>query len=509
MRIPRFSTLQLLLAAAFCGLVCGLFTTAWRSAVHRQIDAIAFSPNGATLAARYSGGTFQAWRVETGAARLPMRTSMGRTWTDEWRPVRFADDDTLIDIQPNFRSGSPTVEVRAIDLRGAVLKGLLSLPHLARSPPFAASGNRLAVGNWATGTIECYDLSSRKLVHQVPGAVSSPYGLDLSPDGKQVLFFDQDSELHVADVASEQSVPLGASPGTVFAELTRDGRYVVTMGSRSSAVEVHDLKTGTPPERIHHEVGSSQWLALTADGRRLAVAGNDSVELYDLDTSQRIGRIAFGDLRRSSIASPMRNYSLGWQQLALAPDGQLLAAIDGDQIMLWDMKTGKARQTLGGSQRWAQVVVFTLGFVLWSAAWGYVARKSRDRGRLAAEPPLELKLCWGIFANGGLVAIFIPIAMFILSGNLFWPTMYYSLLMGILAVARAAGRDTKGPRQVAYLQMLNLIALDPVNFLLGLLALALLRRPAVRQYLAEVNARPGDAASAPHVRASELSASHA
>ena len=97
--LPRFTTLQLLLAAALCGLILGLATAAWRTAQYARITAIAFSPNGQRLAARYSGGGFQAWRIGQSSPRLVARTRMEQLFSDDWGPVRFADDDTLVDIR--------------------------------------------------------------------------------------------------------------------------------------------------------------------------------------------------------------------------------------------------------------------------------------------------------------------------------------------------------------------------------------------------------------------------
>jgi hypothetical protein len=59
--------------------------------------------------------------------------------------------------------------------------------------------------------------------------------------------------------------------------------------------------------------------------------------------------------------------------------------------------------------------------------------------------------------------------------------------VGLVLIAGAASRRTSNLPQVAFLQMFNLLACDPVNFLLGMLAQSLLLRPHVQQFLALAN----------------------
>jgi hypothetical protein len=84
---------------------------------------------------------------------------------------------------------------------------------------------------------------------------------------------------------------------------------------------------------------------------------------------------------------------------------------------------------------------------------------------------------------GGLVALAAPIAVLLTFGPLTWPTIYLSLVTGIAATSRGAARDPRGLSRIATLQLLNIAACDPVNFLLGTLAHSLLRRTHVQQFL--------------------------
>jgi WD40 repeat protein len=473
--LPRFTTLQLLLAAALCGLILGLVTAAWRTAQYARITAIAFSPSGERLAARYSGGGFQAWKVGDSSPRLVAQTRMEQLFADNWGPVRFADDATLVDIRTVYNPGKPAVEVRTIDLATSRIDRVMSLPHIAWSPPFSAGSGQLAVANWSTMAIECYDVKARRLVRTVPGLVNSPYGLDVTPDGSKLAFFDQASALHVVDFESGQTIRTLPSSGASIAELARDGRLLALSDHAGPPIALHDLTTTNPPRLLDHRVSMPAWMSFTADGSRLAVGGSDCVEIYDLATYRRVSRIPLDE--------PIGSYLLGWQQLSLSPDGSQLACFHGGQITLLDAQSGKVQHTITGGRRILQIVIFALGFAVWSIAWGIVSRRATN----SPEPfsvPLELKFCWGLLLIGGLVAIVAPVTYLMMSGPLVWPPVYFSLLVGVIAMAGAARRETARLSRLTSLQMCNLLACDPVNFVLGLVGQALLRRPHVRQFLA-------------------------
>ena len=82
----------------------------------------------------------------------------------------------------------------------------------------------------------------------------------------------------------------------------------------------------------------------------------------------------------------------------------------------------------------------------------------------------------------------IPIGLCFVAGPIVYPMAYYSLLVGVAAIARGAAGDTMGLRRIAGMQMANLMMCDPVNLLAGWIEGGLLlARPHVRQYLLEAN----------------------
>src|SRR4029453_15946607 len=103
MRLPRFTILQLLLAAALIALVLGLFTSAWRVSTYQRIEQVDFSPSGELLAARYSGGAGPVWRLENGPPKL-IAQAFGRVQLlgYDMGKIHFVTDDKLLKLEPDF-----------------------------------------------------------------------------------------------------------------------------------------------------------------------------------------------------------------------------------------------------------------------------------------------------------------------------------------------------------------------------------------------------------------------
>jgi RNA polymerase sigma factor (sigma-70 family) len=74
-------------------------------------------------------------------------------------------------------------------------------------------------------------------------------------------------------------------------------------------------------------------VALSADGRTLAVVGNHRISLWDLERRTR-----------TVMASP--ETPNGREVIAFAPDGRTLAAAAGDRVVLWDLASRTRRASL-------------------------------------------------------------------------------------------------------------------------------------------------------------------
>jgi hypothetical protein len=363
-------------------------------------------------------------------------------------------------------------------------------------PPFvlaghasSAAGDTLAIVN-RKGTIDFYSLRERRLVRQI---VTGKLALSpsLSRDGRTLVVEDEAGKIHVCDTASGQivySLPAAA----VAAAVSGDGRrlaYISFPGTAIPSVEVCNLEPTPTFTKLATDVSLPSWVAISADGSLVAVADYDVAAIYDVATRECRGRVVLGDASRPSWSGALAGQwrSAGMSQFSLSPDGQTLASFDGGQVLLWGMRSGQVRAAIFNWTPSIQISLFTLGFAAWSAIWGAVSRRHDPTRATTFRAPVEVRLCWGLFLIGGLAALAVSIGVILASGPLAWPSTYYALFFGIAAISRGAARQTYGLGVIAAMQMLNLVACDPVNFLLGVLAYQLLRRPHVQQFLRHAN----------------------
>ncbi len=129
-----------------------------------------------------------------------------------------------------------------------------------------------------------------------------------------------------------------APRGVVIAGACRpDGKQVATL-SEGTTIRLWNVKTGeldraflTPGRGGYHP------LAYSADGKRIASAGWDSVRVWDVDNGNLI---MAADLTEQARAA----------NVAFSPDGKTLASAALSDVRLWDIQTGKQVDLLQSKQ---------------------------------------------------------------------------------------------------------------------------------------------------------------
>jgi WD40 repeat protein len=182
----------------------------------------------------------------------------------------------------------------------------------------------------------------------------------LSPDGKVLAAGGGDTrggDLRLWDAATGKEIGrLAGYTDSLYAlAFSADGKRLATSGQ---TLRVWDLQTRRELDPFKPpRTGQAHAVGLSPDGRLLAAAGYQGVKVWD---------VASGRERNSF---QRRVHGSGWQNLAFSPDLRLLAAADYPDVDLWDTATGKVARTLSEHRGAVCAVTFSAdGKTLASAA---------------------------------------------------------------------------------------------------------------------------------------------
>jgi WD40 repeat protein len=281
-------------------------TTLWQRATfflpHPDgLYGVAYAPAGDRLATSGMDGVVRIWDTATNTVTDTI------THGDETRSVAYAPDGTLVStsLDGTVLLHGPDGEQRAELAVGGGLE--------AHDAAFSADGGLLAVtaaddsGTATRYQIHVWETGQFQLRGVIDAGDDFPTALAFTPDGSQLL-------------------------ATVYTSLS-------VTGDAPERSELRGWRTADLTEVDSADLGEQQavHLAVSPDGRTLAVAGTDR-------------NVALRDLTGGRATRTIADHPSTVRQVAFSPDGETLATITtGDEVIrLWDIATGERLASLTG-----------------------------------------------------------------------------------------------------------------------------------------------------------------
>jgi eukaryotic-like serine/threonine-protein kinase len=331
----------------------------WVHTVRDKVESVAFSPDGKTLSAwTFRGITAASWNLATGKVTATLRGDVpagerARQWT--WDSVLLSPDGKTAVISVGDNPFTATVWDVPRGRQRGVLKGLRGwiMPVL---PVFSPDGRTFAYAEFITrdragtplSSVMLWDLarSEHRLTLRTKRVINC---LALSPDGKTLAAGCEGGTTLLWDVTPG----LGrVSLKTAYpAILSRNGRHLAEQGNNGK-VSVWDTAAGRERASFVAERGGSVG-AISPDGRTAALVYDSeqgksrSVRLFDVGTGRMQAALPLG--HRTSISS-----------VEFSPDGRTLAWGEKDgTVRLWDVARGKSKRAWTGHRRAVTSLVFS------------------------------------------------------------------------------------------------------------------------------------------------------
>jgi WD40 repeat protein len=194
---------------------------------------------------------------------------------------------------------------------------------------FSPNGKTLAVGS--DNGVQLWDVATRQpMTTLLDPSAETATAVAFSPDGKTLALADADGVQlwQVADMRPITTTPLAAPSGQVVTAVAFSPDSKTLALADANGVQLWDVATRQPIATLADPASQGVTTpAFTPDGKTLAVGDNNGVQLWDVATRQPI----------TTLADPA---SQGVTAVAFTPDGKTLTVGDNNgRAYLWSVRT--------------------------------------------------------------------------------------------------------------------------------------------------------------------------
>ena len=302
-------------------------TLLWAGRQTGGITCVAFAPDGHLLASGGGDTLVHLWDPQSGTDVQRLAGQGGAVYSLAWSP-----DGKLL--ASGCSDGSIWVWEPEVTEPGTYAQILAGHTDWVTGLAFAPDGARLASAGF-DGTVKLWDMSSGDCLQTFSWHRDRAHSVVWSPDGRTLAScsFDQTIWLWDAEEGRSRAVLHGHTAVIYAIAFTPDSRTLLS-GSDDGTVRMWDVESGQCHRIIGGYVGSLFDIDWGPDGTQLASGGADTlVTLWDA-ASATAPRVLNG-----------HRWIVGG--VAWSPDGRLLASAGYDNsIGLWDTATGMCLEML-------------------------------------------------------------------------------------------------------------------------------------------------------------------
>jgi WD40 repeat protein len=293
------------------------------------VSALAYSPDGKTVAAGYADGSIRLWDL---ASHHLISTT---TWGTEVRSLTFTGGGKSLDVADAGAVGSWNLTTQA-KISAHPLADGASVPAGvstgastgASAVAFSPDGKIVATGDDG-GNVRLWNTATQQEIGEPMSSDLNPVAaVAFSPDGTTVAAASSDGTVQLWNVSTQHEAgpAIVASSGAVATlGFSPDGKILATAGADGD-IRLWDVASQSQTGATMATGNSVAALSFSPSGTTLAAAqGNGSTTLWTVATQQQTG---------APLTAPS---SAGVSAVAFSPDGSGLATGNGNgTVQLWN-----------------------------------------------------------------------------------------------------------------------------------------------------------------------------
>lgn len=322
-----------------------------------KISRLTYSPDGSTIVTWGNDGIIRFWDLTTKEMINTITGHMG------WCDFSLSPDGYNI----IGHGGSKTIQLWDANT-GKYQKSLTGhkdgITGIAISPggtTIASRGNDKTVRLWNPNTGQI-----RKIMR---GYRNPVYKLLFNPDGHILATLDRKQKIRLWDTASGKYLITlnGLTDASIITmAFSSDRKFLASVGY-DNIFHVWDITTGELKQKISMSPTngysapsySRKVLLFSPDGQTLAI----TLSNISSDYSKRSYAIVLWDVKTGKIRNTITGHTDDVSSITFNPDGSTLASGGDDKtIRLWDLATGEQKMLLSDPQ-WHQIRSGSLGFI--------------------------------------------------------------------------------------------------------------------------------------------------
>jgi WD40 repeat protein len=307
-----------------------------------SVMRVLFTPDGKELLSTSEDGTVRIWDVKSGETirvlRLPAGVrELSDVSTDNFSAALSPDGRFLAVSALSAEKGQHWVYQIAL-AKNQIVRVFKGHSKAIRAVAFSPDGTLLAAGGG--GAVRIWDIATGQekfLLAKHQGIVS---GVAFSPDGKHLASASQDHNVRVWSVETGKLEHLleGHSEPVRAVGWSADGKTIASCGvDQTIRLWVPD---GTLKKTIK-QPGTSTCLTFLPDGSELLIGRSGKLGCSIRSTDSGKQRLTF------------TSHTDAVYGVAVTADGKLAASagLQGEELFVWDTKSGQVLRRLGGTGR--------------------------------------------------------------------------------------------------------------------------------------------------------------